>query len=384
MRVAVAGCGIAGTTAAFLLAEAGHEVTAFEQAPRCGPVGAGLLLQPAGQAVLEALGMREAIAARSARIELMHAHRRGGRSLIKLRYGRLRASCHGLGVHRGFLFEALLARCERAGVSVREGVRLDRADQEGDVVMPLDERGEAVGEFDLLVAADGARSRLAAGSGLVVGAHDYPYAAMWTVGPWTGETDALRQILDPSGRLVGVLPVGDGRASFFWGTAPGEAELIRAAGLDAWRRDAIAFEPAAEEILAPLTSLDQVAFGGYRSVRLRRVVDRRTVFIGDAAHAMSPHLGQGTGLALVDALALASALNGTARVDEGLASFARERARQTAFYSALTAALTPFFQTDRRLLRFARDLALPLMPGVPFVGREMLRTLVGEKRGWLG
>src|SRR5689334_11483650 len=51
-RVGVVGFGIAGSAAAYLLAKAGHSVTLLERASELAPVGAGLLLQPSGQAVL--------------------------------------------------------------------------------------------------------------------------------------------------------------------------------------------------------------------------------------------------------------------------------------------------------------------------------------------
>ena len=79
MQFAVVGCGIAGTTAAFLLAEAGHAVTLFEQAPKCGPVGAGFPLQPAGQQILRQLGMLEIATRNAARIDFLHARHRNGR-----------------------------------------------------------------------------------------------------------------------------------------------------------------------------------------------------------------------------------------------------------------------------------------------------------------
>ena len=57
MRIAIAGAGITGTTVGFLLAEQGHEVTIFEQAKVCQPVGAGIMLQNSGQQVLDRLGL---------------------------------------------------------------------------------------------------------------------------------------------------------------------------------------------------------------------------------------------------------------------------------------------------------------------------------------
>jgi len=51
-RIGVVGCGVAGTTSAYLLARDGHQITLLERAPKLGPIGAGILLQCSGQAVL--------------------------------------------------------------------------------------------------------------------------------------------------------------------------------------------------------------------------------------------------------------------------------------------------------------------------------------------
>ena len=63
MRVAIAGFGIGGAALSIALARDGHDVTVYERAPDPGPVGAGFLLQPSGQAVLAALGLLDEVAA---------------------------------------------------------------------------------------------------------------------------------------------------------------------------------------------------------------------------------------------------------------------------------------------------------------------------------
>ena len=62
MRIGIVGAGTAGLAAAALLARAGHAVEVLERAPDPGPVGAGLLLQPTGMAVLERLGVLDEVA----------------------------------------------------------------------------------------------------------------------------------------------------------------------------------------------------------------------------------------------------------------------------------------------------------------------------------
>src|SRR6478735_3252239 len=92
-RIAIVGCGMAGTMAATLLARAGHDVAIFERAPRVGPVGAGLLLQPSGQAVLRRAGLLDDAVRDAEVIEEMHAVTHTGRTLVRLVYGDLASGC---------------------------------------------------------------------------------------------------------------------------------------------------------------------------------------------------------------------------------------------------------------------------------------------------
>src|SRR4051812_31442322 len=69
LRIGVVGAGTAGAAAAILLARAGHAVTLFERVATPGPVGAGITLQPTGQAVLARLGLLEPIVARATRLD---------------------------------------------------------------------------------------------------------------------------------------------------------------------------------------------------------------------------------------------------------------------------------------------------------------------------
>src|SRR5262245_43801157 len=85
-RVAVVGFGIAGAATAYLLARTGHRVTLLERSPHVGPIGAGLLLQPVGQIVLQRMGLLDRVLAGAAPIEELHAIRHGGKDLIRLRY----------------------------------------------------------------------------------------------------------------------------------------------------------------------------------------------------------------------------------------------------------------------------------------------------------
>src|SRR5262245_5393009 len=104
-RVGIVGFGVAGATTAFLLARDRHRVTLIERAVDVGPIGAGVLLQCSGQAVLRHLGVVDRVLAHATPIEELYARQFGsGSTLIRTRYGDYVPGYRAYGVHRGVLF----------------------------------------------------------------------------------------------------------------------------------------------------------------------------------------------------------------------------------------------------------------------------------------
>ena len=131
MRVGIVGAGMAGLTLGTLLGRAGHEVRIFEQADAPGPLGAGLLLQPSGQAVLGRLGLLRAVERDSWPIRTFRANSAPGRRLALLRYDRRDPNKFALGVGRGRLFQVLWDAAVEAGAAVVAGTRVVEARQSG-------------------------------------------------------------------------------------------------------------------------------------------------------------------------------------------------------------------------------------------------------------
>ena len=160
MNIAVSGCGIAGTAVSHLLASAGHQVTIFEQAAQCQAIGAGIMLQPSGQVVLDRLGILDTIARQAAKLEGIEAFLLSGRPLIELNYGHLGDNHFAYGVHRGLLFQQLMNLCNQSDVRLHTSTQIGDFRNDGNDVYVIDQHGTQHGPFDFLVAADGSRSRL--------------------------------------------------------------------------------------------------------------------------------------------------------------------------------------------------------------------------------
>ena len=111
--IAIVGCGVAGQAAALFLHRAGHRVEIFERFDTARPVGAGLLIQPTGLAVLERLGLAEAALTHGAKVTRLLGHSRRGRVVLDVSYDYYRRDSFGLGMQRpalfGLLYGALVA-----------------------------------------------------------------------------------------------------------------------------------------------------------------------------------------------------------------------------------------------------------------------------------
>lgn len=392
LRVAVVGAGVAGPAAATLLARQGHHVDVFERASPLTPVGAGLLLQPTGMHVLHRLGLLDEALRLGHRIDALIGDTQTGRRVLDLAYADLDARLFGLGMHRGALFTMLLgAMAHEALVRVHAGFTIASVHQSHAHVTLRAETGQLLGPYDLLIIADGARSRLRGQLDISCRTEQYPYAAAWFTLPMPAHARwhaTLRQVYRDTRGMVGYLPVGrpsrdaEAMISVFWSLPANAIDATREAGLAQFERDLVGLDPHAAALLMHLREMSQVVFATYHDTVCERVHHHRVVLLGDTAHAMSPQLGQGANLALVDAASLADALAQRPHdVPGALALHDESRREHVAFYARASRWLTPWFQSPWSVLALPRDMLMRPLSRVPWVKRQMAESLAGVKTG---
>lgn len=278
------------------------------------------------------------------------------------------------------LVEALLAACRESGVALAEA-GVSAATPHGTGITAVLEDGRAV-EAALVVAADGARSRLrqAAGVGLV--GWSYPQAGIVaTIGharPHEGR--AIEHFL-PSGPFA-ILPLPDGgplghRSSIVWTERTADVPALLGGTADEVLAEiARRFTPSLGRLaLEHGPSAHPLAFGIARTFRAARLA-----LLGDAAHVIHPLAGQGLNLGLASAAALAEAAARALRLgldpgsDDVLIAYERSRRFDTLAMAAATDGLNRLFSNDRLPVRLARDLGLGLVDRMP----GLKRLLVGE------
>ena len=177
LSIAIAGCGTAGLAAAIYLARSGHQVQLFERSPQLKPLGAGLLLQPTGLAVLRELGLFDLADSCGQRVDRLYGQTPVGRRVMDMRYRDLDGTSFGLGIQRGALFQTLLSALPES-VSVRLSATLVSVDNAAGTL--IEASGERFGPYDLVVIADGAHSALRASFAHVCSRdRAYPWGAVW-------------------------------------------------------------------------------------------------------------------------------------------------------------------------------------------------------------
>lgn len=374
-EIAVIGAGMGGLAAASLLARDGHRVTLMERFAEPRPLGSGLVVQPVGLAVLEALDLRAMAEGLGAPLTRMLGHA-GRRPVLDVRYP---AGAPGLAMHRASLFHVLWSGMQASGVRLVTGARV--------TAVPLCPGGRQVetadgplGRFDLVVDASGAGSVLSP-----LKARALSYGAVWGHVPWPETAlprDELRQRYRRADRMAGILPIGhlpddpQPRAAVFWSLPRAALADWPQADFAAWKAEAAAFWPELAPFLAALTDRSQMTPALYGHGTLRRPYAQGLAFIGDAAHRASPQLGQGANMALLDAFALALALRGPQ--EEALPEYARLRRWHVRLYQAMSAMFTPAYQSGSRLLPPLRDHLLAPLSQVWPMPAVLTRLVAGD------
>lgn len=379
--IAVVGAGPAGLAVALYLHRAGHRVTIFERFEEVRPIGSGLILQPTGLTVLHDLGLLDAILALGARIDRLHGtDARSGRTVLDVRYDALRGGRFGMAVHRAALFGVLHTAVLAAGIPIETGT--DIVDCNDGRLIGAD--GSERGSFELIVDASGARSVLRARCEVPGEPRPLAYGAFWASLDWCGEgfdAHALTQRYDKASVMIGVLPIGrverDGprKAAFFWSIKPNEAPAVQARGLAAWKERIIALWPQCAAYTDQISSFEHLTLARYGHHTLARPIGSRLAIIGDAAHSTSPQLGQGANMALLDAKALAHALDSSADMESALLAYMAARRRHVRVFQMLSRMFTPFYQSDSTLLPFMRDRLVATLARIP-PGPQILASLV--------
>jgi salicylate hydroxylase len=367
LRVAVVGGGIGGVAAANALLQRGMDVHLYEQAPALTEVGAGVAIQPNGVRMLRKLGLGDELIRLGARWVDPQFRRPDGTYAAAMWPPELASQIEFYGMHRADLLGMFVDRLPAEVVNTgHRCIGFEQDDRQAIVTFANGARATA----DVVVAADGIHSTLqqfvvapsrpqfsgqVAHRGIISAASvSWPAGAMRN---WLGAGKHFLVFPVRAGELINYVGfvTTDEQTKESW-SSPGDPAALA--------RQFAGWEPLVQAILAEAKNTFQ--WGLYDREPLAAWTHGRLTLLGDAAHPMLPHAGQGANQAIEDGVALATVL---ARADRASAP------RALLIYESLRRERTANVQ-QRSRLNVARYYAS---------GAERDRALSGQhqERAWI-
>lgn len=310
-NILIVGAGIAGLSHAVAAGRHGIQVDVAELQARMQVYGVGIIQQGNVVREMARLGLLQRYLARAYAFEEIGQYSVDGNLLLKVRTPRLAGAGFpaNLGISRLELHRVLYAAAAETGAAIRLGLTVSELSQLGDAVEVTFSDGSR-GRYDLVVGADGIHSqvrRLVFGpepsprlTGQSVWRHNFPRAP---------EVDHLMTIAGPRGN-AGLCPLAhDLMYLYLTSQESGNARLDGEQLVGLCRQRLEPFGGIIAQLREQIVDPEAIVYRPLEYLFLPSPWYRgRVVLIGDAAHATTPHLGQGAGMAIEDAIVLAELL----------------------------------------------------------------------------
>jgi 2-octaprenyl-6-methoxyphenol hydroxylase len=390
-RIIIAGGGAPGLSLGLALRQAlgqAVRVTIYDPGfAHARPDGRAFAVSPAARSMLETLGVWAEIRPHAQPILGMKITDSRLEDPIRPDYLSFSGEDEPLGhmMEAEELTQVLRRRCDAAGVELAPH-SLTGFTVSDQAVTAL--RADGVADVGtLMVAADGARSRLRDEAGIVWMGRRYGQSGIVaTIAHQRDHGDVAVQHFLPSGPFA-ILPLAPRqgelpfRSSLVWTEREENVSALLAAGPEKARHEV---ELRAGPELGRIELLTGLRAHPLGQGRARRTVARRFALIGDAAHEIHPLAGQGLNLGLGDAAALAERIADAVRLglDPGgapvLDGYDRDRSAATLAMSTMTDALNRLFSNESLPLRVLRDLGLGMVDRTPGLKRLFIEGASGE------
>lgn len=281
-------------------------------------------------------------------------------------------------VENRLLIDALVTRAEAEGVQLN-AVAVSAYDSNPDGTRVTLSDGRII-DASLLIAADGAKSKLRERAGIATHGWDYDQSGIVvTVGHERDHQGRAEEHFLPAGPFA-ILPLRGNRSSLVWTESRSEAARIVALPDNEFQTE---METRFGLHLGDIKALDKPRAFPLGYFVARSFIAERLALVGDAAHVIHPIAGQGLNMGLKDAAALAEVIVDAARlgIDPGQADvlerYQRWRRFDTVAMGVATNSLNLLFSNKSMLLRTVRDIGLGLVDRVPPLKSAFIRQAAG-------
>jgi 2-polyprenyl-6-methoxyphenol hydroxylase-like FAD-dependent oxidoreductase len=385
--VIIVGAGSGGAILGLLLARQGIDVLILERDAQPPNDIRSEILQPNGQKVLDDLGLLKNLPADAVyQTRQFDFFRVGKGRLCAFDYGDLPAPYNvALTAFSGPLHRHVLdATAEENTLTVLYGAAFKGLVRDGKTVTGVMAEHEGQSHelrAQLLVGADGAGSAVRTALEISTKVHQYPEGYLLGVLDRPQGFEHRSRYYIGRREILGLLPVSNDQLYFFYLLPNATRASLDAVGFQSIKDAMAKIDPSLTQPLKQLTHLDQTLFRPCFRVRATTWVADGAVIIGDAAHAMNPHVSQGRMQAMEDAVVLSRVAQGClAKGDcsaSSLAAFERERRPHVEMLQRLGDEQTFFWNSANPVVQFTVDRVLRTLDENARLRYQVLTTTAG-------
>ncbi|HEY8594388.1 MAG TPA: FAD-dependent oxidoreductase, partial [Devosiaceae bacterium] len=326
LNTLIIGGGIGGLSAAIALRRAGHGVTVIEKDPEWSVYGVGIIQQSNVIRAMDQLGVLDAFLGAACGFDAVEIYLPDGTRVARVPSPALvEGKPANVGIGRRALQKVLGDSAMQLGAEIRLGVTAERFDDDGEGVNVRFSDGREE-RFDVVVGADGVYSQTREAILPDAEKPQFTGQAVWRYNfPRPADLDALHVYNGPIGS--GLVPMSEELMYMYVTTPEPDNPWYPTEGIAAVMRSKLArAAPQIRALAEQITSDEGVVYRPLEGMMLYGSWSKgRIALLGDAVHATTPHLGQGAGMAIEDALVLAEELT---RADTPEAAFEAYRDRR--------------------------------------------------------
>ncbi|WAT18610.1 FAD-dependent oxidoreductase [Aurantiacibacter sp. MUD11] len=331
-NILIVGGGISGLTSAIALRRSGHRVTVIERDPDWTVYGVGIIQQSNVLRAMKHLGLLGDYLSASVGFDAVAVHAPDGTLVAKVPSPRLVEGCPAnVGIGRPALQKVLADRATKAGTEIRLGLTVDAIEEDAAGAHVTFSDGSSA-RFDFVIGADGVHSQTRAMLFPEEAGPQFTGQSVWRYNlPRPPELDSLHVYNGPTG--AGLVPISEELMYIYLTTPePGNPRYPEAGLAAVMRARMETLAPDLRELADHITDDAAVVYRPLEAFMLSGDWHKgRTVLLGDAVHATTPHLGQGAGMAIEDSIVLAEEIDSAETPQQAFAAYRKRRLERCAY-----------------------------------------------------